>query len=447
VEGAGKTKPFMSAPPVITLYSTQDSPRLRFVLDWLLKEQLDLEYEVTFDLSYALTKDKVIFYGPVTDGLNIQASTLLWEKDIKAHDYQSGSWNELYVLYYNKASQNRVPFDLFAGLFFLLSRYEEYGTYTPDRHGRYPFTASVLAINQVLERPVIDEWVHWFRQLLISTWHIELPGLSFSFQPSYDIDIAWSYKNKGFGRWAGAAAKALVTGDVQSLISRIKVATGSAPDPYDAFGWMQSLHRQYHLAPLYFILSADRVTSFDKNISPGHPEMQKLVRSLHADGTTGIHPSYFTHNDSSKFLGEKQALETTLKSPVSHSRQHYIRLFFPATYRMLLSGGILNDYSMGYSTTLGFRAGTSHSFYWYDLEREEMTRLRIHPFCFMDTTAHYDLGLSVVAAFERLDSMKQRLEKCGGSLHTIFHNFSLGTDKEWAGWPEAYRTFIESAAR
>ena len=106
--------------------------------------------------------------------------------------------------------------------------------------------------------------------------------------------------------------------------------------------------------------------------------------------------------------------------------------------------GIEYDYSMGYATHLGFRAGTSHSFVWYDLLREKTTELNVTPFCFMDATAHYELKLSADEAFSRLHAMQQLLQKINGTLITVFHNFSLGTDKEWEGWQEKYASFLHS---
>jgi hypothetical protein len=61
----------------------------------------------------------------------------------------------------------------------------------------------------------------------------------------------------------------------------------------------------------------------------------------------------------------------------------------------------------------------------------------------MDTTAHYEMGLSVEEAFEKLLYFKNSLQKINGLLLTVFHNFSLGTDKEWEGWAEAYADFIK----
>ena len=81
--------------------------------------------------------------------------------------------------------------------------------------------------------------------------------------------------------------------------------------------------------------------------------------------------------------------EKSLEKEIPLSRQHFIRLQLPHTYRILESLSITDDFSMGYASELGFRAGTGRSFLWYDLEKEVCSELRVHPFCFMDATAHY----------------------------------------------------------
>ena len=196
---------------------------------------------------------------------------------------------------------------------------------------------------------------------------------------------------------------------------------------------------------MYFVLSAERTTRFDKNIHPLHPAMVRVIKNLVKEGHIGIHPSYYSAADD-VLQREKAMLEKVAGCTTSVSRQHYIKATMPGTYRMLLANNIAEDYTMGYGTHLGFRAGTGNSFLWYDLERESVTALRIFPFCFMDTTAHYEMGLSTMQAFEQLQAMTRLLEQTGSLLITVFHNFSLGTDEEWRGWRQAYELFVHNKA-
>ena len=235
--------------------------------------------------------------------------------------------------------------------------------------------------------------------------------------------------------------RALLKGDVRQISERTQVLKNKQKDPFDSFRWLRQLHREYDCKPLYFVLSALRTTPFDKNIHPEHPAMMRVIRNLVKDGIIGIHPSYYADSEE-KISKEIKVLSHVSGKAISISRQHYIKMHIPHTCRLLISNGIHEDYSMGYGTHLGFRAGTGSSFLWYDLEHETITSLRIHPFCFMDSTAHYENRLPPQEAFEKLNTMTKVLEKTGSTLTTIFHNFSLGTSSEWRGWRQAYEQFM-----
>ena len=175
----------MSTP--ITIYCTADSKRLRYVLKWLFEEQLRCDYIVTQNAHVAH-----ISYGKIMpDVICIPDAGLLWQQNIQQHDVSIGEWQNIPTLY---AAQEpyTLTFDIFSALFFLLSRYEEYYPYTPDKHGRYPATESVLYKHNLLERPIADEWIAAFRKLLQEKTGLSLETPSFSFLPTYDIDIAYS---------------------------------------------------------------------------------------------------------------------------------------------------------------------------------------------------------------------------------------------------------------
>ena len=67
----------------------------------------------------------------------------------------------------------------------------------------------------------------------------------------------------------------------------------------------------------------------------------------------------------------------------------------PETYRNLIEFDITDDYTMGYAAQPGFRASTCSSFNFYDLDREQETKLRVHPFCIMDASLRHYLNVDV----------------------------------------------------
>lgn len=431
----------------IFVYAPQNSNRLRFVLDWLLLERMHVRYEVVSQVAALAGHQYVLAYGAVIDGaLSLPDAGLLWQIGIRNLTPEAGFWNEDLPSFFNTADTGyTIPFDLFSALFFLLSRYEEYNTKAVDKHGRFPAVSSLQYRYGWLQRPLADEWVLELRKLMNYMFKLNLQPGTFSFQPTYDIDMAYSHLHKGFRRIAGAYVRALMKLDVGQISERTKVLKMRQKDPYDSFRWLRQMHKEYDCKPLYFILSASRTTAFDKNIPPEHPAMMRVIRNIVRDGIVGIHPSYYS-DTGDKMAAEKKMLEQVSATTITISRQHYIRVRTPATYRLLIKNGITSDYSMGYGSHLGFRAGTGSAFWWYDLEQEVITSLRIHPFCFMDTTAHFEAGLSPAAAMSQLEAMSSLLQKTGSTLITVFHNFSLGTAAEWKGWRPAYEQFMQDKA-
>ncbi len=422
----------------IEIYAAQQSPRLLYVLNWIFSEQCKLGYHVVSSPSVQTQ----ISYGKIIPGtISIPDEGLLWQKNIQRQNIAVGNWNNL-PAFFPSQEDYTITFDLFSAVFYNISRYEEYLPYKPDKHERYPAADSILTKNGLLERPITDEWLHALRSLLRDKLGLKIEEPAFSFQPTYDIDIAWSYKNKGLMRNLGAGLKDFVRFKFSLVNERIDALYGDVKDPYDAYGKMSEWHKEFGLTPYYFILAALEVSDFDKNISPVDYSMQQLVKQLYAEGKIGMHPSYFSQVRTGEFAKEKASLEEIVVEKITISRQHYLRHKLPETYRMLIQQGIEEDFTMGYGTHLGFRAGTGRSFLWFDLPQEQQTELRVHPFCFMDSTAKYDCGLSPEDTFKKLGQMAEKLKSVNSGLITVFHNFSLGTAREWKGWDIAYRQFL-----
>ncbi len=368
------------------------------------------------------------------DEFHISNHPLLFESGIKPQQINC------FVTTNNKAffktENSDFPFDILAATFYLLSRYEEYLPHEKDMYGRYDYVNSLANKEDFLNLPLVNIWMLKLAEALklkFPSLHIQLP--TFNFQPTYDIDIAYAYKHKGLLRNIGGFLKS-------PSAERINVLAGNSKDPFDCYDWLHQFHQQNSLQPVFFFLAAQANGKYDKNILPHNDAMWKLIKQHAKKYSIGMHPSWQSGDDKSLLKKEKEQLEAMAETEINQSRQHYIRFNLTEGYSRLLAAGITDDFSMGYGSINGFRASVSSTFYWYNLEKEEQTTLRIHPFCFMDANSFYEQKQDTRQTAEELKHYLQVCKQVNGTLITIWHNNFLGTTTAFNGWRELYEEFI-----
>ena len=430
------------------VYSHSVSARLQYIVEFLSEY-----YGLTFKLIYEEEKfinapDQCkINYGYhrlVENEIFIHSHVLLFETSVRPVKIECFEQNNYKAFF---KTEGDFGFDLFAAIFYLVTRYEEYLPHQKDIYGRYAHENSVAFKEGFLELPLINIWLEDFKKLLAHKFSdASLPVSGFEFIPTYDIDMAWSFRNKGFKRNFANISLLFLKAQFRKAVFRLRVIRGKAQDPFDAYEWMDELHRQFRLHPVYFFLVARQTGKYDKNIDVSNPEFQQLVRSIAAKYQLGLHPSWASGEVASLLTTEKNTLEQIAGQQIIASRQHFIRFDLPQAYRRLIALGITNDYSMGYGSINGFRASVATKFYWYDLKKEEKTNLHVHPFCFMDANSFYEQKLSPDQALQELKHYHDVTKGVNGTLITVWHNSFLGTDEEFKGWREMYQQFVASLA-
>jgi hypothetical protein len=113
---------------------------------------------------------------------------------------------------------------------------------------------------------------------------------------------------------------------------------------------------------------------------------------------------------------EIKGLSMVLHSEIIKSRQHFLRITLPDTYREFIRNDITDDYSMGYASEYGFRAGTSSSFLFYDLDMDTVTKLRIHPFAYMDGTFRDYKKMDADEAYMHIVKLVDAVKKVNGTF-------------------------------
>ena len=157
----------------------------------------------------------------------------------------------------------------------------------------------------------------------------------------------------------------------------------------------------------------------------------------------GLHPSYYTMNNGVLLKKEKERLENITNMPIKRSRQHYLRLSLPETYQKLIDLEIEEDYSMGYPNYTGFRASTCTPFYFYDLEFEIQTPLKVFPFALIDSTLNDYMKLTAKQSLGKIRDLKNQVKAVNGTFITVFHNESLSNYQRWKGWTRVYSSMLK----
>ncbi len=433
---------------MILIYTHKITKRAKFIFNLFFDRLLGIPFELTSRPEYFMQYEGAKFnYSErqFKDELFFRAAGLLFETGIEGQELKvfSRETGKAFFPVYDKKSA--LPFDPFAASFFLVTRYEEYLPYMKDQFGRFDASQSVSLQHGFLDQPLVNIWAEEIKTILKQNFNnLRFGNRKFEFVPTIDIDSAYSYKYKGTVRTTGSLLRNLSKFQVSEILERIKVLSGLKKDPFDTYDFQFFLQKKYELRPIYFILFAN-YGKYDKNIPVHNRSFQKLVKSLADYAEVGIHPSYDSNSSFPSLKAEIERLSKVLNREVTKSRQHFLKLSFPTTYRNLINLDITDDYTMGYASQPGFRAGIADWFYFYDLDLETETRLRVHPFQVMEGTLKDYLDMNREESLGIIKKLIEEVKAVNGTFISLWHNESLSNDKRWAGWHEVYAEMIRYA--
>jgi hypothetical protein len=141
---------------------------------------------------------------------------------------------------------------------------------------------------------------------------------------------------------------------------------------------------------------------------------------------------------------EVKQLQSITGVPVNHSRQHFLRYRLPETFRYLLDVGVKHDYTLGFYSKIGFKTGMAIPYPWFDLDKNKITELILHPTLAMDRTFQAYMKVSPEQALEEVKQLVDKVKAVNGSFTLLLHNDSLSESGEWKGWRSAVEEMIEA---
>ncbi len=432
----------MESKPV-KIYSRNNVPRLSYIAGIILEDILGLSWEVITD-KRKLGKNHIINYSPETleGSFKISPHPLMFEKGISNQNINVTEWKGLPV-FFQTPPDSDLPFDIFAASFYLICRYEEYLDFEPDEHGRFKAASSLSYKNNFLGKPVIDHWAREMAKALLKKFRtIVFKSNEFRSLLTIDTDQPFAFRGKNIIRSLGGFFRD-ITNNEKRAGERYRIIAGEEKDPFDVFDYIFDNIEKYKTNAIFFFPVGEH-SDYDKNPSWKNDEYRRLIGRVADKFEVGLHPSYYAAEKSQLVNTESARLKTILQKDIYISRFHYLRLFFPESYRYILDSGILEDYSLGYADEPGFRAGIARPFYFYDLPDDKKTNLKIVPFQVMDATLYQYKNLDPKAAMGVVQNLISETRKAGGLFVSIWHNTSLLDNPDCQSWRDVFDFMLKN---
>jgi len=427
---------------MLLIYLPEFSARSEYVFNLIFKYESGIKYHVTTDLTeFQNYSDEKINYSSSRIGNEffIKSSSLLFEKEITKQEFKVGQKDQITILFPN--NEDDLGFDIFSAVFYLVSRYEEYLPFTADEFGRFKAEDSLPFKNNFLHLPVVNIWIKIFQEALQNkNPSLKIIPTSFETILTYDIDVAYKYSGRSFGRTIGSVAKDLLSFNFKNFPERIQNLSKSKKDVWDIYNNLKIAILKNELKSVFFFLLSDK-TRHDRNLNYENQAMRNLVNKIQGFSEIGIHPSFYSSIFPEKIVIEKERLENLSAKQITKSRQHYLKFILPDTYNSLFAAGITEDYSMGFSKMPGFRAGTCKPFYFYDLKKEKATGLKIFPITFMEGTLMNQLKPE--DALQKVFELLKEVKSVGGNFIPLWHNHTISETKKYIAWKNVHDKMIQ----
>ena len=432
---------------MLLVYTHNLTPRVKYVFRQIFMQILNIELSFTTEKTFFLNSKlpKISYtHSPLDDELFFQSHPILFEKGIIERNISVSKHDNIVTFFSVKNST--FNFDPFGSSFYMLSRYEEYLPHIKDKFGRFEAKESLAFKYDFLDKPVVDQWAKMLQLEIINKYpSLNFPLKKFNYINTIDVDSAYLYLEKGIVRTLGASLIDLLLLNYSNVLKRLRVILGVEKDPYDTFKYILNSSKKNNLNTIFFFLLGD-YSKYDKSISFSSKKFQSLIKFINDYFCIGIHPSFKSISDTHILLKEVDRLQEITHQKVINSRQHYIKLDLPNMYKNLLKTSVKNDYSMGYASIPGFRSGTSNSYFFYDLDLEVETDLKIHPFMIMDVSLNNYLGLDSRKATSYIKKIINEVKSVNGTFISIWHNQSLYFEGEWLEWDSVYESMIKYAS-
>lgn len=366
----------------ILIYVPKITPRINYTFRQVCKRILGFNISFTTKIETFIGFKGVKFsYANQRLGneIFIQAHGLLSEQGVNDLEISVSEWEgELYFL--KTSNQSDIPYDIFAASFFLLTRYEEYLPHVKNSIGDFPAKESLAYQNNFLTRPIINIWMKKFASILKEKFEdAEFDYQKPNLKMLIAVERAYKYRKYGISRSIVGFLSELFRFKLFDLFTRIKTWFRPHNDPYDVYNDLIKMKDKLGFE-IFFMFQLGDYSIYTKNINYRKRVYKKLIKSMGDYCETGLLPSHEAILDFDIFKKEIKRFEHIANHELTNIMIKDRAINFPDFYVSLDKTDIENEFSMGYYDRIGFRAGTCTPFLFYDLNLEQASPIKFHPY-------------------------------------------------------------------
>ena len=340
-----------------------------------------------------------------------------WQGQSVPFFFVNSDEEELLIFQENKVF---ISADIISAAFYLLSGWQEYFSSERDRHGRFPYAASVQKIYDFVTLPVVN---YYFEVLRTAVEYVSgqplLPRRWGSQQAEFAAFISHDVDNL-LSAWK-APAKAALRQRKFGLFSKLLWQHLTRPDAWDNLEAVAAATARYEAKSTFFILPSS------KKAPDGTPNADyRLTRSLQhrlknllkGGCSLGEHGCIGTSTSSNLLYNAH------LPFPIDGIRFHYLRWEPRQTPDILEYVGFGYDASLGFAEHFGFRNSYCQPFYPFSFKLSREIDVFEIPLIIMDATLHHPnyLQLQPAKILPAIQPVFAEIKRFGGVASVLWHN-------------------------
>jgi hypothetical protein len=326
------------------------------------------------------------------------------------------------LIFYNK-NKAFISVDIISAAFYLLSGWQEYFSTERDRHGRFPYAASVQNRHNFVTLPVVNYYFDVLKtaveyvsrtSLLPRRWHNQ--QADFAAFISHDVDNL-------FSAWK-APTKAALSQQKIGLFCKLLWQHMTEPDAWNNLETVAAQVTQYGARSTFFVLpNAQKAPNGTSNADYHFtPSLRRRLAALEAAGARlGLHASYGTATSTRSLVREYNAERVYYLGGV---RFHYLSWEPRQTLNILDNTGFNFDSTLGFAEHFGFRNSYCQPFYPFNFSSNEEASFLEIPLNVMDATLHHPnyLQLAPAEILPALTPVFAEIKRFGGVASVLWHN-------------------------